>query len=270
MLVSFLVALVAAEPGRANYLLTLSLAPDEYTTSPGGQITLRGFFTTADALTFTYSDDRLFGLTATSPHLDILAGSVLLSQNFNPPVGGVYFADEFGGGGYLGPTVNGPAVTSVTDLRTFAVPLGTPFGTYRYSYGVDLFPTVGGSGSILYDVFTIHVTPEPSSWVLLMVAFGALGAVVRGGRRRNSAVRLRALDSERLHYEATEPGPGGNGPLLLTPMELLDRLAALVPPPHIHRHRYFGVLARTAAHWNFPRRPRTAGPGRLPPVSKGF
>jgi hypothetical protein len=184
ILVSFLVALFAAEPGRANYLLTLSLAPNEYTTTPGGQITLRGFFTTADALTFTYSDDRLFGLTATSPHLDILAGSVLLSQNFNPPVGGVYFADEFGGGGYLGPTVNGPAVTSVTDLRTFAVPLGTPLGTYRYSYGVDLFPTVGGAGTILYDVsLTIHVTPEPSSWVLLMVAFGALGAVVRGRAR---------------------------------------------------------------------------------------
>ena len=72
-----------------------------------------------------------------------------------------------------------------------------------------------------------------------------------GGRGRNSAVRLRELDSERLHYEAAEPGPGGNGPLLLTPLELLDRLAAPVPPPRNHRHRYFGVLARTAAHWKF-------------------
>ena len=27
------------------------------------------------------------------------------------------------------------------------------------------------------------------------------------------------------------------------PLELLDRLAALVPPPRVHRHRYFGVLA---------------------------
>ncbi|MEJ7746081.1 MAG: transposase, partial [Luteimonas sp.] len=44
-------------------------------------------------------------------------------------------------------------------------------------------------------------------------------------------------------YEGTKPGPGGSGPLLLTPLELLDRLAALVPPPRIHRHRYFGVLA---------------------------
>ena len=58
--------------------------------------------------------------------------------------------------------------------------------------------------------------------------------------------RLRQLDPERLLYESTKPGPGGNDPLLLTPLELLDRLAALVPPPRIHRHCYSGVLARTS------------------------
>ncbi|MFQ5691355.1 MAG: transposase [Gemmatimonadota bacterium] len=29
----------------------------------------------------------------------------------------------------------------------------------------------------------------------------------------------------------------------LSPLEFLDRLAALVPPPRVHRHRYHGVLA---------------------------
>ena len=47
------------------------------------------------------------------------------------------------------------------------------------------------------------------------------------------------------------------------PLGLLDRLAALVPPPRIHRQRYFAVLARTAAHGKLPRQPRTAGPSRL-------
>ena len=28
-----------------------------------------------------------------------------------------------------------------------------------------------------------------------------------------------------------------------TPLELIERIAALVPPPRTHRHRYFGVLA---------------------------
>ena len=31
--------------------------------------------------------------------------------------------------------------------------------------------------------------------------------------------------------------------LHLTPLELIDRIAALVPPPRTHQHRYFGVLA---------------------------
>ena len=34
--------------------------------------------------------------------------------------------------------------------------------------------------------------------------------------------------------------------ITLTPLELIDRIAALVPPPRTHRHRYFGVLAPTA------------------------
>ena len=74
--------------------------------------------------------------------------------------------------------------------------------------------------------------------------------------------RLRELDPERLLYESTKPGPGGNGPLLLTPLELLDRLAALVPPPRIHRHRYFGVLRERPLTGNFHSdidRPELAG-----------
>ena len=33
---------------------------------------------------------------------------------------------------------------------------------------------------------------------------------------------------------------------MLTPLELIQRLAALIPPPHTHRHRYHGVLAPNA------------------------
>ena len=55
--------------------------------------------------------------------------------------------------------------------------------------------------------------------------------------------RLREIDPEHLVYESVKPGPGGNVSLMLTPMQLLDRLAALIPPPRRHRHRYYGVLA---------------------------
>ncbi len=33
---------------------------------------------------------------------------------------------------------------------------------------------------------------------------------------------------------------------MLTPLELIERLAALIPPPRRHRHRYYGVLAPNA------------------------
>ena len=36
----------------------------------------------------------------------------------------------------------------------------------------------------------------------------------------------------------------GRTELILTPVELLDRLAQLVTPPRLHKHRYCGVLAR--------------------------
>jgi hypothetical protein len=37
--------------------------------------------------------------------------------------------------------------------------------------------------------------------------------------------------------------PGANGVVELSPLEFLDRLADLVPPPRKHRHRYHGVFA---------------------------
>ena len=33
---------------------------------------------------------------------------------------------------------------------------------------------------------------------------------------------------------------------MLTPLELIDKIAALIPPPRAHRHRYYGVLAPNA------------------------
>jgi hypothetical protein len=39
--------------------------------------------------------------------------------------------------------------------------------------------------------------------------------------------RLRERDREHLINEPPKPGPGGSGPQCLTPLELLDRLAAL-------------------------------------------
>ncbi len=58
--------------------------------------------------------------------------------------------------------------------------------------------------------------------------------------------RLEAIDAHRLIYHLPKPQPDGRTDLMLTPLELIQRLAALIPPPHTHRHRYHGVLAPNA------------------------
>ena len=50
-------------------------------------------------------------------------------------------------------------------------------------------------------------------------------------------------EPERLFYHLPKPTADGRVALTLTPLELLSRLAALIPPPRVHRHRYAGVLA---------------------------
>ena len=51
------------------------------------------------------------------------------------------------------------------------------------------------------------------------------------------------------HSEPTSDKRGARvDELHLTPLELIDRIAALVPPPRTHRHRYFGVLAPNSPH----------------------
>jgi hypothetical protein len=58
--------------------------------------------------------------------------------------------------------------------------------------------------------------------------------------------RLEQLAHDQLVYRFPRPQPDGRAELRLTPLQLIERLAALIPPPRIHRHRYHGVLAPNA------------------------
>jgi hypothetical protein len=44
--------------------------------------------------------------------------------------------------------------------------------------------------------------------------------------------RLREIDAERLDYESVKPGAGGSVSLMLTPLELMKRLAPPIRLPH--------------------------------------
>ena len=54
---------------------------------------------------------------------------------------------------------------------------------------------------------------------------------------------LHTLDAGHLVYHNPKPRSDSPRDLVLTPLELIDKIAALIPPPRAHRHRYYGVLA---------------------------
>lgn len=57
---------------------------------------------------------------------------------------------------------------------------------------------------------------------------------------------LQQRDAGHLVYHCPKPRPDGSGDMVLTPLELIDRIASLVPRPRTHRHRYYGVLVPNA------------------------
>ena len=58
--------------------------------------------------------------------------------------------------------------------------------------------------------------------------------------------RIEQVSEDRIVYRLPEPQRDGRTALSPTPLELIDQLAALIPPPRLHRHRYHGVLAPNA------------------------
>ena len=60
-----------------------------------------------------------------------------------------------------------------------------------------------------------------------------------GGQADDAGVR-------RVVYQPARPTPDGRPVLALSPLEFLEALSRLSPPPCVHRHRYHGVLAPNA------------------------
>jgi hypothetical protein len=161
-----------------------TLSPNVYTVFAGEQFTISGAVFFPNAATYAYGeapgtvppnyDEYLFGLTPTSPHLEIVAGTVESSTDYPTGSGGplpAYFQDIFGQGGWLGATtVNGPVTTAIADWRTFIVPVGTPAGVYDYSYGITFSengtPASEGIDFATNLVVDVVSAPEPASLTL--------------------------------------------------------------------------------------------------------
>jgi cell division septation protein DedD len=82
--------------------------------------------------------------------------------------------------------------------------------------------------------------------------------------------RLSRLDDARLLYRLKRRWRDGTTAILFEPIELVEKLAALVPPPRFHMVRYHGVLAPRARHRDritpSPRPIPTAARAPTPPI----
>ena len=61
-----------------------------------------------------------------------------------------------------------------------------------------------------------------------------------------AAGRLQILDAEHVAFSLKSICSDGTYQIVLSPQELLEKLAALVPPPRLNLVRYHGVLAPNA------------------------
>jgi hypothetical protein len=99
-----------------------------------------------------------------------------------------------------------------------------------------------GRRCALVDGFSLHANVH--------IAAGhraGLEVLCRYGARPPLALsRLRLLPDGRVEYRFKRALPDGTFHFALPPVELLAKLAALVPPPRIHMVRYYGVFAPNA------------------------
>ena len=65
-------------------------------------------------------------------------------------------------------------------------------------------------------------------------------------RPPQAAGQLQLIDADPLTFRLKTPWSDGTTHLLLSPLELIEKLAALIPPPRLNLVRYHGILAPNA------------------------
>ena len=96
-----------------------------------------------------------------------------------------------------------------------------------------------GSRCVSIDGFSLHAQTTVST-----LDRAGLERLCRYGLRSSFALsRLSLRDDGRLSYRLKRPWPDGRTELVLDPLELLRRLAHLIPPARSHLVRYHGAFA---------------------------
>ena len=103
-----------------------------------------------------------------------------------------------------------------------------------------------GSGGFSVDA-SVRIEGDDRAGVERLIRYCARPPFALERLHAPSGIRSLASNDSRLVYRLPRPTPDGRTMLRLSPLELLERLAPLIPPPRVHRHRYHGVLAPNAS-----------------------
>ena len=128
-------------------------------------------------------------------------------------------------------------------MRTLSPDAGGATDGVREAMGLDSDAPSREGGAVENEGFNLHASVR----IAAEDDAGRERLCRDGARPPFSLERLRVLPGGRIAYRVKKLGAGRAKHRVMTPIELLARLAALVPPPRYPLVRYHGVLAPHAA-----------------------
>ena len=93
-----------------------------------------------------------------------------------------------------------------------------------------------GSGGFSIDA-SLRIEGDDRAGVERLIRYCARPPFALERLHAPSETRSLASNDSRLVYRLPRPIPDGGTVLRLTPLELLERLSHLIPPPRLHQHR---------------------------------
>lgn len=115
----------------------------------------------------------------------------------------------------------------------------------EYEY-LENKPKLTGSMAVSFMGFSMHAAV--STWSTNKARLEQL--VRYTARPAVSEERLSEVNGD-IHYRLKSPWTDGSTHVVFTPLEFLEKLAALIPPPRIHLTRFHGILAPHSKYRKF-------------------
>ena len=140
----------------------------------------------------------------------------------------------------IAPSLAQSQKASVTQFIALGERAGLPVRKIGYSMGyMEEEAKITSKRCVALNGFTLHANTAISAYDRK----GLENLVSYVARPPVSSKRLSLRDDGLLQYDFKRPYSDGTSAIVLSPLEFLEKIASLVPPPKMHQIRYNGVFA---------------------------